>query len=306
MKQTASIVVVCFCFAVAAWGEGKITNISLSSNAVILQWNSFGTNYIVESRTSLLTGNWMYVGAVITTNWGAVNAGENQEFYRIRKVRIVSFPDANFDRAARNNMPIKYYPTNDIYDIDLETVTSLDVSWAGVSNMVGIGEFAGLTDLICGNNALTDLSLIGNTNLVYLDCSGNSLTNLNLSGCTNLTQLYCENNSLSSLDAAIFPALTRLYCGNNSLTNLDVSTCGFLTRLYCGVNFLGRVDLSACANLSRLYCQNNLLTNLDISANTNLAVVYAGSNLLSEIIVWDTNNLPATFEYDPGVILREP
>ncbi|MFC1499197.1 hypothetical protein ACFLS1_12120 [Verrucomicrobiota bacterium] len=80
-----------------------------------------------------------------------------------------------------------------------------------------------------------------------------------------------------------------------------------MTSLNCNENNLTALDISSNTNLTELGCAGNNLTNiLDISANTNLTYVDAEKNSLTEIIVWDTNNLPATFLYDGGVIISEP
>jgi hypothetical protein len=263
----------------------SITNVSLSPTQINLSWEWVTNRYILERATNLTAGQFEFLGAVLSTNSAAATNDRGASFYRVRVVRVLSFPDTNFEAAVRDDIPIKYSPTNEMYDIDVERVETLNVSHAAVSNMAGLAEFTALTNLHCGGNALTNLDVSALVNLRALNCRENRLIELDLSTNTNLVDLRCERNAL---------------------TNLDVSALAGLTALRCYENDLATLDVSACTNLRDLYCQHNCLTGaIDVSVNTNLLTLMCYSNALAEIIVWDTNDLPAIW-CDPWVTVRGP
>jgi hypothetical protein len=271
----------------AAAGSLIITNLTVAGGDARIDWNSSSNLYIPARTPSLVTGVFEYVGAVVATNSAIISNLAEVAFYRIRQVEPVTFPDPHMESAVRAAIPHKYSPTNLIYDIDLEPITSFDASFSSISNATGIAWMVTLTNLNLSWSQLSHLDISGNTNLTTLDCTGNLIADLNVLANTRLRALWCSDTLLTHLDTSSNRQLTVINCARSSLTNLIAPQDG---------------------DLVYLYCMENQLTVLDISGNTNLLEVYALENPLAEIVVWDTNNLPSVFEYstNPAPWIHEP
>ena len=194
--------------------------------------------------------------------------------------QITMIPDSNFEQRLIS------FGYDDILDgtvltAAIDTVTQLEVSYYGISDLTGIQDFTDLTELFCAYNGLTSIDVTQNTALSFLHLAGNQLTSLNISQNTSLTQLWCDDNQLTSLDLTQNTSLTYLRCDWNQLTSLDVSQNTDLTYLYCGWNQLTSIDVSQSIDLTDLHCNDNQLTSLDIrnSNNTNMSSVQAINNL---------------------------
>ena len=219
------------------------------------------------------------------------------------KINETNFPDDNFRDYVLTEIDTS--GDGSLSDTEIATVTMINVSSEGITDLTGIKHFTALTDLYCSSNQLTTLDVSGNTqltsldcssnqltaldvskntNLTALDCSSNNLTKLDVSGCTALKRLFCDGNQLTELNVSSNTELTSLYCFNNNLTALDVSKNTALQRLNCSGNNLTKLDVSGCADLKTLYCSNNALTALDMSGYTNLQTLNC-SNQVAELNV---------------------
>ena len=174
-------------------------------------------------------------------------------------------------------------PGSPIYDSDVDTMTVVDVSEAGIKSLAGIEYFTSLTKLYCSDNELTALNVSKNTALWVLDCSGNQLTALDVTKNTALFYFLCFYNKLTALDVSKNTELFQFGCGNNELTALDVSKNTALRLLSCGSNKLTALDVSKNIALERLYCYDNKLTALDVSQNIVLADLNCSNNLLTTL-----------------------
>ena len=91
------------------------------------------------------------------------------------------FPDGIFRAVV-----LMFFDTDHDLAIDegeMEAVAAkktLLLSCMEIASLEGIEAFAGLTRLVCSNNALTELDISGNKNLVYLDCTANQITELDV------------------------------------------------------------------------------------------------------------------------------
>ena len=91
------------------------------------------------------------------------------------------FPDGIFRAVV-----LMFFDTDHDLAIDegeMEAVAAkktLLLSCMEIASLKGIEAFAGLTKLVCSNNALTELDISGNKNLVYLDCTANQITELDV------------------------------------------------------------------------------------------------------------------------------
>ena len=169
---------------------------------------------------------------------------------------------------------LKYFTGLQTLDCSRNLLTELDVS-----------ALTKLDSLSCSQNALTKLNVSGLTGLTKLDCSFNSLTKLNVSGQTNLTSLDCSDNQLTALDVSALTSLTSLDCSDNQLTALNVSNLTHLTDLDCSENQLTALNVSNLTGLTDLDCSENQLTALDVSNLTGLKKLDCAYNQLTALNV---------------------
>jgi Leucine-rich repeat (LRR) protein len=168
---------------------------------------------------------------------------------------------------------------------NINTVTYLDISNIGASNLTGIESFTDLTYLNCEGNPLSILDVSQNTSLTYLNCEDNQLTSLDLSNNTALIESKCQSNNLTSIDVSQNSALTILNCRSNQLTSLDVSNNLALTTLNCRSNQLTSLDVSQNSALTSLDCYGNQFISLDVSQNTALQYLHCYFNQLTSLDV---------------------
>jgi len=186
-------------------------------------------------------------------------------------------------------------------NLDKSKVVKLYCSYSKLTILPDISTLSNLTQLYCGSNKLTDLSMSMNglgistlINLTHLYCAHNQLTELSgISMLVNLTHLECRDNKLTNLSGiSSLVNLIELDCAGNKLTDLsDISALINLTLLDCGRNQLTDLsDISALVNLTYLYCSDNQLTNLSMSMNglgitglVNLVYLDCSNNKLTDL-----------------------
>ena len=112
---------------------------------------------------------------------------------------LTYIPDDAFENALIN---LFYDDVLDNYVLtsNINTVESLYVAFAGISNLTGIEDFTALTMLFCNNNNLSALDVSNNLALTNLICYANNLTTLDVSYNTALVGFSCADNSLTSLN----------------------------------------------------------------------------------------------------------
>lgn len=230
--------------------------------------------FVAGSQSGIISGSWSQQGrtvifdptndfeegetiSVVWTDHSNVNllVGQNG-FWKPGSVynwqfhvfeRWTAIPDPAFEAALEDaNATLKNDGrTGFVRTRHIETMTSLDVSNKGISDLTGIGGFSSLTNLQCNYNQLTSLDISANTALIQLDCSGNQLTSLDLSNNLSLTQLSCTHNSLTSLNITNNTSLALLTCRYNNLVSLDVSNNTSLTTLSATNNSLSCIKVNA-------------------------------------------------------------
>lgn len=111
---------------------------------------------------------------------------------------LVIFPDAKLEAAVRE---VINKPTGKLTTTDLATMTFLDVSGRGITDLRGLEHGANLTKLRLENSRITDLSpLAGLTNLTELHLPDNQITDLSpLADLTNLTWLGLAGNQITDI-----------------------------------------------------------------------------------------------------------
>ena len=146
-------------------------------------------------------------------------------------VRIVQFQDTNLERVVREELRLP--PTNQIYDVDVQAITSLNAADSLIADASGIEMLTGLRTLNFTTDRLTTLDVSGRTNLQTLLCKENQLASLNISGCSDLRAVWCMDNQLTNLNVSDCANLQVLDCANNNLSVLNISSDRALT--YVGV-----------------------------------------------------------------------
>ena len=175
-------------------------------------------------------------------------------------------PDDNFEQAL---IDLGYDSILDNYvtTSNINSITFLDVSNKGISDLTGIEGFANLEDFGCSFNQITYLDVSANVNLDELYAPSNPLLNIDISGAISLTKLTLYDNNLSSIDLSNNTLLTEIYCQNNNLISLDISSNPNLTNLWCHNNQLMSLDLRNGNNFDALLDQmHTWLSQLDQEA----------------------------------------
>lgn len=229
----------------------------------------------------------------------------------ITQAQIVNIPDANF-KAKLINLGVDINSDGNIQFSEASLVTSLNLNYSNISNLIGIESFVRLKDLYCDYNQINTLNISGLVQLERLFCQENQLLNLDVSGLISLKEIYCANNQitsvnlngvdnlqilnlsnnlLTSLDVSALSNLKELSCLNNQLTLLNVTGLSNLEILSCGQNQLMSLNLNGLSNLIYLSCPINQLASLNLSNLTNLKHLYCGVNLLNSLDVSSLNLL---------------
>lgn len=219
-------------------------------------------------------------------------------------------PDDNFEQAlidlGLDSPPLN----NSVLTSNISNITDLEITSRNITDLTGIEDFVGLTNLDCSDNQLTALNVSQNINLIELYCSENQLTNLDVSTHSNLVRLWCFDNQLSSLNVSVNPDLISLRCENNLLINLDTSNNPNLTVLVCERNQLSIIDVSSSLGLQRIQCGNNRLSSLDIKVNTSLSYLSCEQNQITNLNTSDNSQLAFLYCFNNQIttlnFLRNP
>ncbi|MDD4606867.1 MAG: leucine-rich repeat domain-containing protein, partial [Patescibacteria group bacterium] len=221
---------------------------------------------------------------------------------------VITFPDANLEAAVRDAIA---KPTGDIYDTDVNGLTTFDASGRSISNITGMEYFTSLTSLHLGSNQISDISpLSALTSLTQIDLWSNQISNLSsLSGLTSLTSLELSYNQISNLallsSLTLLPylrlygnqisditplssltSLTVLELGSNQISNLTgLSTLTSLTNLGLGFNEISDISpLSTLTSLTWLDLQTNSISDISaLSSLTNLTWLNLSYSSVSDI-----------------------
>ena len=282
--------------------NGHNTNIP-NSGYVKIQDNSNLTCVFVDDAT-YSASNWTNIDATATFLETQVECD----------ALFTNIPDDNFEQALID-LGLDNIIDDKVRTSNINIITSLNVDGKSITDLTGIEDFVGLTELICWNNTITSLDVTNNINLInlytagnpigslnvsqntvleVLNCSYNQLSTLDISNNPNLKQLGCSNNNLLSLDLTQNSDLFYLVLSNNSLTSINVNNLNLLQHLMFENNQISTIDLSNNLALTGFYCKNNLLTEIDISQNQNVYRFDCSGNDLISLNVKNTNNINFT------------
>ena len=135
-------------------------------------------------------------------------------------IDATNFPDGAFRQYVADNFDKD--KDGALNQTERNAVKEIRINNSGCTSLQGLKYFSKLTDLLCGDNNLTELDVSENPELGLLICYNNSLKSLNLNKNTKLRSLNCNNNKLTVLDLRENKSLSWLRCKNNCLTSLDL------------------------------------------------------------------------------------
>ncbi|MDQ6470156.1 T9SS type A sorting domain-containing protein [Flavobacterium sp. LHD-80] len=211
-----------------------------------------------------------------------------------------------------------------VLNSSIKTVTVLDVSTKGITNLAGIEGFTGLTNLNVSGNTLKRLNLSKNTALTTLNTSNNpALTCIEVPDLALAATWIVTRDATTSfsLDCNVYtlipdPKFEDFLINNNidkdgkngkvltenidkitilSLYNLGISDITgiqdftSLVQLQAYGNGIQTIDVSKNIALTSLDLGNNKISEINLSKNTALTSIDLSNNLISDINL--TNNL---------------
>ncbi len=198
-----------------------------------------------------------------------------------------------------------------VTDISLKRCLNLNLGLGDVTSDITIDQMKSLTDLVCNEMGIEDISSISYaSNLKLLSMYGNNISDISpLSSLTNLNSLTLHKNNISNISSiknlsklellhfddnmiedispiANLTSLKYLYLANNRIT--DVSSLSKLTRLV--ELFLQNNNISDISSFTRLTSlrwvsiDNNSVSDISSFQNiSNLNGLYAANNKISDI-----------------------
>ena len=206
---------------------------------------------------------------------------------------VVTFPDSKLEAAIRE--AIKKSSGN-IYQSDLDGLTSLDATLSNITNLSGLEHCTNLWELYLGGNQISDISpLSGLRKLEELYLHKNNISDISaLSKLTNLQVLTLSDNQIRNISTLSgLTNLETLYLSDNQISNISpLSGLTNLETLYLDDN--NRSDISALSGLTNLYelwLEGNRISNISpLSGLTNLEALYLDDNNISDISALVTNS----------------
>ena len=223
------------------------------------------------------------------TEAGTVELWNTSEWRQLRLEAMaeVHIPDPNLRTAIEK--ALGKAPGDTIIALDMENLTRLEASEAGIMNLTGLEAATNLRWVDLRDNSISDISVVaGLTNLRWLGLGDNSISDISVvAGLTNLRWLGLGDNLISDISVVSgLTKLTELYLGGNSITDISaVSGLTRLTVLHLWRNSITDVSaLSGLTNLTELHLEDNSITDISaVSGLTNLTKLSIWGNNISDI-----------------------
>ena len=201
----------------------------------------------------------------------------------------VDFPDPNLAAAVRGALGLD--ATDPIPQTNLNTLTYLFASNAGITDLTGLEYATGLWDLYLPRNQVSDISRLASlTRLVNLDLDGNQVSDISpLASLTRLETLDLSKNPISNFaPLAGLTALTSLNLLGTGFSNSDfahISLLVNLMRLELSDNEISALEgLGAFPNLIYLHLNGNQIRDITpLAGFTSLTQLYLSKNQITDL-----------------------
>ena len=194
------------------------------------------------------------------------------------QAQIINIPDVAFKAKllqADNGNSIAFaggsmvkIDTNldgNIQESEALLIDSLNVSFANISDLMGIQSFSNLKKLQCQSNSLSgNLDLNALNQLSDLNFASNQISGLNVSTATNLKKLQAYSNLLTTIDLSQNNLIEELSLSSNNLTELTLDNLIQLRFLDCGGNQMETLNCNNNPNLEYVSIQSPILKYLFI------------------------------------------
>ena len=252
--------------------------------------------------------------------------------------QVVNIPDPNLRAIIEDELGKA--PGAIITVADLATLTELDASNTGISDVTGleaatnlktldlsgeiiadsfinsnsisdissIAALINLTKLRLADNSISDISaIVGLTNLEFLNLRNNSISDISpLTGLTQLIHLHLGDNSISDISAIErLNNLTILWLHGNSISDISaIEELNNLTILSLGNNSISDISpLAGLTQLTRLHLGDNSISDIStIEGLNNLTWLLLYGNSISDISAIERlNNLTILFLFDNSI-----
>ncbi|WP_264552712.1 T9SS type A sorting domain-containing protein [Flavobacterium sp. N2038] len=159
---------------------------------------------------------------------------------------------------------------------NITSLTSLDVSTSGITDLTGISDFINLESLTVSDNNLNKIDVSKNFKLTSLNVGKNQLTQVNLSNNKNLQAFYCNDNLLTSLDLSKNKKLISVSCTNNKLISLNLKNGNNIASDGVGIrNFTSNPDLKCIQVDDETYANTKWVSFKDANAGYSSNCEYA-------------------------------
>ena len=164
----------------------------------------------------------LFFAAVLLPSCSNDSESDQKEEIPVPEART-SIPDPDFE-AALVALNLDDAVDGSVRTSRIESVQSLNLEGAGISDLTGIEGFTALVDLNVRGNDLRSLNLGANTNLLFVWAENNELTQLVLGNNSKIEKVGASGNQLTTLKVTDYTTLQLLDLANNQLTAVDVST----------------------------------------------------------------------------------
>lgn len=173
------------------------------------------------------------------------------------------FPDANLRTAMKNHFGLK----RDIYESDMETLTELDLTGEGISDLTGLESAKNLKVLVLSGNSIKTVKPIESLSLTSLHLDDNRLEDLSsIIKMQSLQVLNLSNTGIKNFSAlAGLKDLTGLSLAYNGIADLSaIPASEKLSALYLNGNKLSSLKgIEKVQNLTELSLEDNPITDIE-------------------------------------------
>ena len=177
------------------------------------------------------------------------------------------FADKNLEKVVRKYVFAKRNNEEALTEADVENISSIEGSGAGITNLAGLEKCRSLAQLILADNEITDVGALAELkNIQSLNLAGNKISDLAaLANLEALQYLKLSNNEISDLAPLKSLAnLRSLYLSGNQIQNTAaIAEQKKLWSLYLDGNKITEIDsLSGLTRISSLDLRNNKVVDL--------------------------------------------